>query len=232
MKNKENKQIVRNKIILEAKNIVKKYRNDEMVVEVLKGVSINIKQGEIVAIVGPSGCGKTTLLNCLSGIDNLDGGSIRFNDKDFDTASDNEKTKTRAKDMGFIFQSFNLIPVLTALENIELPMLITKSKESRDKAKELLKKLGLEGKENHKPNQLSGGEQQRVAIARALVNDPLIVWADEPTGNLDTKNSEETIKMIQSLNKEQGVTFVIVTHDLNIAAKANKVIRMDSGKIV
>jgi putative ABC transport system ATP-binding protein len=228
------KNINKKSIVVEGIDIVKKYRNENLIVDILKKVNIIIREGEIVAIVGPSGCGKTTLLNCLSGIDVLDGGEIFFLQKEIEKMSDNEKTAMRSKDMGFIFQSFNLIPVLSALENIELPMLAkgAKPKETRRRALELLSQLGLEDKANNRPNQLSGGEQQRVAIARSLINEPKVVWADEPTGNLDTKNSEETMKLIQKLNKEKGTTFVIVTHDLNIAAKADRILRMDSGKIL
>jgi putative ABC transport system ATP-binding protein len=234
MKDK-NKKVFNSKksIVVEGIDIVKKYRNNDLIVDVLKKVNITIREGEIVSIIGPSGCGKTTLLNCLSGIDDIDNGEIYFLEKDIESMTDNQKTNIRAKDMGFIFQSFNLIPVLSAVENVELPMLLVggNAKESRKRAIELLEDLGLGHRLNNKPNQLSGGEKQRVAIARALINNPKVVWADEPTGNLDTKNSEETLKLITNLNKEKGITFVIVTHDLNIASKADRIIRMDSGEI-
>jgi len=233
-KNSKKSEFNKKNIVVEGVDVVKKYKNEDLIVEVLKKVSITIREGEIVAIVGPSGCGKTTLLNCLSGIDEIDSGEVFFDEKNLRGLSDNEKTKIRAKDMGFIFQNFNLIPVLSALENVELPMFTIggKAKETREKALKILAELGLDGKENNKPNQLSGGEQQRVAIGRALINNPKVVWADEPTGNLDTRNSDEIIRLIQQLNKEKGITFVIVTHDLGIAARADRIVRMDSGKVV
>lgn len=237
MKNKQKKQntSLQNRAVLaEGINIIKKYRSSDIVHEVLKGVSLHIREKEIVAIVGPSGCGKTTLLNCLSGIDTIDSGEIYFEGESMEGLNEAALTKLRSLQMGFVFQSFNLIPVLSVVENIELPMLAAgkKAREAREKATELIKILGLEGKENQKPNELSGGEKQRVAIGRALINDPKIVWADEPTGNLDTNTTEEIIALIQKLNKEKGITFVIVTHDLNVAVKSGRIIRMDSGRIV
>lgn len=222
------------KVIVECIDLIKRYRNENLVIEVLKKVNLVIREGEIVAIVGPSGCGKTTLLNCLSGIDDIDGGEVFFEGINIEKLSDGEKTKLRAESTGFVFQSFNLIPVLSTVENVELPLLSNgeRSNIARKKALELLRELGLEDKANSKPGQLSGGEQQRVALARALATEPKIIWADEPTGNLDTENSVQIMDLIIDLNKKKGATFVIVTHDVNIAMRAGRIIRMDSGKII
>ncbi|SHH37113.1 ABC transporter ATP-binding protein [Thermosipho atlanticus] len=203
--------------------------------EALKGVSLEVDEGEILAILGPSGCGKTTLLNCLSGLDTPTDGEIFVLGKNLNNMSEEEKTKFRAENMGFIFQFFNLIPVLTAVENVEIPLLISKKfpvNKIRKKAYEWLERLHIGHRAKAYPNEMSGGEQQRVAIARALINNPKIVWADEPTGALDTKNSEEIMNIILEMNRELGTTFVIVTHDPNVAQKAHRIIKMDSGLII
>ena len=184
--------------------------------------------------MGPSGCGKTTLLNCLSGLDDIDTGSIQIGGVDLATMSDDEKTRYRAQRMGYIFQAYNLLPVLTAAENVELPLLVsdTRAREAREKARAALEMCGLAHRERHYPAELSGGEQQRLTIARALVNQPEIVWADEPTGNLDGANSEEITTLMRRLNREQRVTFVIVSHDINVGRKTDRLIRMADGEIV
>lgn len=221
-------------MMVKAEN-VKKFYGKKNPFPALKGISLEIEDGEILAILGPSGCGKTTLLNCLSGLDTPTEGEVLVLGKDITKMKEEEKTKFRAENMGFIFQFFNLIPVLTAIENVEIPLLISKSysvSEVRKKAYEWLERLHIEHRAKAYPNEMSGGEQQRVAIARALINSPKIVWADEPTGALDTKNGEEIINIILEMNREFGTTFVIVTHDPHIAEKANRVIRMDSGMII
>ena len=200
----------------------------------MKGINFEIRRGEILAILGPSGCGKSTLLNCLSGIDEPTSGKVMINDTDLHKLSDDDKTRFRAKHMGFIFQFYNLIPVLTAVENVELALMTNgmSQKEARENAVETLKMVGLEKRIDHFPSQLSGGERQRVSIARALAHKPVIVWADEPTGALDTKTSKELMELIIDLNKKYQQTFVIVTHDERISACSNRILRMDSGEIL
>ena len=222
------------KIIIKADDVEKIY-NAKTPIEfhALKKVDLVIEEGEIVAIMGQSGSGKTTLLNCLSGIDKVSNGKIFIDGEDLNKMNDNKKTLYRAKNMGFIFQTFNLIPVLSAVENVELPLLMTKvsPKESRKRALEMLGKVGIKDKANNKPTELSGGQRQRVAIARALVANPKVVWADEPTGNLDKENADSVLELILSLNKELGTTVVLVTHDPEIAKKCQRTIKMESGKI-
>jgi ABC-type lipoprotein export system ATPase subunit len=220
--------------IIQAHNIKKMYRNGHFRVEALSGIDITIAEGEIVAIMGPSGCGKTTLLNCLAGIDTIDEGDIFIRGQNLRDLSDGERTAYRARNMGFIFQDFNLLPVLSALENVELPMLVSKvpSRTARKRAREMLDLVGLTERARHRPAELSGGQRQRVTIARALTNNPAIVWADEPTGNLDSETAQEVMDLLCKLNKEQSQTFVIVTHALEIGKMADRIIRMHDGKIV
>ncbi len=201
---------------------------------VLRGVSLDVQRGEMVAIMGPSGGGKTTLLNCLSGLDDIDSGLISIAGSDLAKMSDGAKTRFRATRMGYIFQSFNLLPVLTALENVEMPLLVSgfPEKESRSKAQEALDLVGLSPRAGHYPAELSGGQQQRVTIARALVNQPEIVWADEPTGNLDSETAAEIMELLVRLNKELDETFVIVTHSDTVAEMSHRTIRMMDGNIV
>lgn len=219
--------------IISGKNVYKTYDTGKIKVNALRGVDIDIKEGEMVTIMGPSGCGKTTLLNCLSGLDDLTEGEVWVEGKKLADMTDNEKTEHRANRMGFIFQFYNLLPVLNAVENVELPLLVSGSrrKEARQKALDALDMVGLRDWQDHRPAELSGGQRQRVTIARALVNQPAIVWADEPTGDLDRENSVEIMKIMQQLNKEKGQTFVIVTHDPKNAEFTNRIIKMDSGKI-
>ena len=201
--------------------------------EALRGVDVAVSAGEMVAVMGPSGCGKTTLLNCLSGLDEVDSGSIRIGGVDLAEMSDNAKTRYRATRMGFIFQFYNLLPVLTAQENVELPLLVSGigSAEARERASTALGMVGLTEWGKHYPTELSGGQQQRVTIARALVNEPEIVWADEPTGNLDSSNSQEIMDLLTQLNRENGQTFVVVTHSDEVAARTHRTINMRDGLI-
>jgi putative ABC transport system ATP-binding protein len=221
-------------LIIDARDIVKTYRSDDVVVNALRGVSFEVPRGQMVAIMGPSGCGKTTLLNCLSGLDTIDGGLILINGEDINKMSDNKRTEFRAHQMGFVFQFYNLLPVLNAVENVELPLLVsgTKTGAARKKAEEALDLVHLRDWAKHKPSQLSGGQRQRVTIARALVNNPAIVWGDEPTGDLDTANADEIMALITDLNKTANQTFVIVTHAPEIAARCHRIIHMKDGNIV
>ncbi|HOJ95188.1 ABC transporter ATP-binding protein [Fervidobacterium sp. 2310opik-2] len=223
-----------NKALVKAQNLSKIYGNGPSKVIALDNVNLEIYEGEIIAILGPSGSGKTTLLNLLAGLDVPSSGQIVIDGVDITSLSEEEKTKFRAKNMGFIFQFFNLIPVLNAVENVELPMLLNKYSlsEARKRALELLEKLNILHRKDAYPSQLSGGEQQRVSIARALSTRPKIIWADEPTGALDSKNAEQIKQLIIELNKEFSTTFAIVTHDPTVAQIANRIFRMESGKIV
>lgn len=219
--------------IVEARNVRKVYQSGAIIVEALRGIDLDVKKGEMIAVMGPSGCGKTTLLNCFSGLDDLSEGYVKVSGIDIHKMSDNKKSEFRAKKMGFIFQAYNLLPVLTALENVELPLLVSHVNESEAKkaALEALNLVDLADWQHHKPSELSGGQQQRVAIARALVNKPSIVWGDEPTGNLDSEHSQEIVDLLIRLNKEIGLTLVLVTHDANVAKQTHRIIRMRNGLI-
>ncbi|TLZ93121.1 MAG: ABC transporter ATP-binding protein [Methanobacteriota archaeon] len=212
----------------------KVYNSGAVTVHALRGVNLAIPKGEMVAIMGPSGCGKTTLLNCFSGLDDLTSGDVRIEGVSLQGMDDDAKSRYRSRRMGFVFQSYNLLPVLTAAENVELPLLVAKApaKEARRKALALLGQVELDGWEGHKPAQLSAGQQQRVAIARALVNDPAIVWADEPTGNLDSETSAQIMDLLVRLNREQRQTLVLVTHDAIVSSRAHRILRMRNGQIV
>ncbi len=220
--------------IVEAMGVHKIYDTGRVKVEALRGVDLTVERGEMVAIMGPSGSGKTTMLNCLSGLDDLTRGRVLIEGRDVHAMPDDERTAYRARKMGFIFQSFNLLPVLTAVENVELPLLLVglPTREARKRAMDALGLVGLAERAGHKPSELSGGEQQRVTIARSLVNNPALVWADEPTGNLDTENSREVMALMRRLNEERGLTFVIVTHDPDVGRACGRLIRMESGRIV
>ena len=220
--------------IIHASEVVKTYRSRDVVVEALNSVSFAVQSGEMVAVMGPSGCGKTTLLNCLSGLDSIDSGDVSIAGRLLRTMSDDALSEYRAKSMGFVFQAYNLLPVLTVQENVELPLILAgnSQKNSRDRATEKLNLVGLGDRIDHLPAELSGGQQQRVAIARALANDPSIVWADEPTGNLDSTNAGEIMELLKSLNKEQGQTFVLVTHSDEVGGLADRIVRMSDGVIV
>ena len=201
-------------------------------VEALRGVDIAVARGEMLAIVGPSGSGKTTLLNCLSGLDRYDAGTVVVEGSDLARLSDRQLTAYRARHMGFVFQAFNLVPVLTAVENVEIPLLLLGSggREARRQSLDMLEALGLSHRAGHRPNQLSGGEQQRVAVARALVHRPAVVWADEPTGNLDTEVSLVIVELLRRLNAD-GQTIVLVTHNPQVAERAGRILRMRDGRV-
>lgn len=219
--------------LLVAEEVNKIYRSGAVSVPALVDLDLSVGAGELVAVMGPSGSGKTTLLNCLSGLDDIDAGRVTVAGRDLFAMSDAERTEHRARSMGFVFQSFNLIPVFTAAENVELPLLLvgTSPRQARDAALAMLEQVGLAHRENHLPNQMSGGEQQRVTIARALVAKPAIVWADEPTGNLDTAMAEQVMTLLRDLNTGHGQTIVLVTHDPSIGAAAGRLIRMRDGRL-
>ena len=219
--------------IVEARSVRKTYDTGVVRVDALRGVDLALAQGEMVAIMGPSGCGKTTLLNCLSGLDSLDGGEVLIEGTPLSEMSDRERTDYRARRMGFVFQFYNLMPVLTAAENVELPLLLARADgaQARRRAVQALDLVGLADRAGHVPDALSGGERQRVTIARSLVNDPAIVWADEPTGDLDSENAEEIVELMRRLNVERGLTFLIVTHDIAVGRKTDRIVRMVDGEV-
>jgi ABC-type lipoprotein export system ATPase subunit len=220
--------------IVEATGVDKIYDTGKVQVHALRAVTFTVHRGEMVAIMGPSGSGKTTLLNCLSGLDRIDGGEVAIEGVPLGAMSDEERTDYRAKRMGFVFQFYNLMPVLTSVENVELPLLVARvpAKEARRKALDALDLVGLRERAAHVPDELSGGQRQRVTIARALVNNPAIVWADEPTGDLDSENAGEIVELMRSLNAEQGLTFLIVTHDIGVGRSTDRIVRMVDGEIV
>ena len=218
---------------LELKNVHKDYEMGEGLVRAVDGVDLKIKQGDFIAIVGPSGSGKSTMMNLVGALDLATKGDIFLDGLNIEHLEESDLAQIRGKKVGFIFQTFNLIPTQTALENVMLPMLFQGigREERKERAEELLEKVGLGDRMNHLPGELSGGQRQRVAIARALANEPEIILADEPTGNLDTKTGEEIIKMFIKLNKE-GKTVIVVTHDLEMAKRAKKIIKLRDGKII
>ena len=219
--------------MLSAAGVRKIYRTGAESVDALKGVDFDVAAGEFVAVMGASGSGKTTLLNCLSGLDDIDEGSVVIDGENIHEMSDARRTKHRASTMGFIFQAFNLIPVFTATENVELPLLLAgaPAKEARHAAVETLDRVGLGHRLNHRPTELSGGEQQRVTIARALAGRPKVVWADEPTGNLDSETAAQVMAMLDELHRD-GLTLILVTHDEGIGGSAQRRISMRDGEIV
>ena len=216
-----------------AEQIHKTFRNGEIEVHALRGVDLTIETGEMVAIMGPSGCGKTTLLNTLSGLDSFDEGEVTIEGTPLADMNDRKRTEYRARRMGFVFQSFNLLPVISAVENVEMPLLVSgvRPAQARRQALKSLDSVGLSDRASHRPMQLSGGQIQRVTIARALVNSPALVWADEPTGNLDVGSSTDVLGLMQRLNRERGQTFVIVTHDPQVAGLCERIVRMKDGEI-
>ncbi|MEM0241424.1 MAG: ABC transporter ATP-binding protein [Candidatus Nezhaarchaeales archaeon] len=221
------------KVMVETINLSKVYRRGKVEVPALVDVNLQVTSGEIVGIVGPSGSGKTTLLNLIGGLDKPTKGKIFVNDVDVTSLNERELAEYRLKMVGFVFQFYNLIPTLTALENVELPMALAgvPKSERRKRAFELLEMVGLEARASHKPDELSGGEQQRVAIARALANNPAIVLADEPTGDLDSKSARSLMNLVRRLNKENGQTFIIVTHDPIVVDACTRVYSIRDGRI-
>ncbi len=219
--------------ILEARGVRKVYRSGATEVEALRGVDFVVDEGEWVSVMGPSGSGKTTLLNCLSGLDDIDGGQVALDGRELHTMSDAERTQHRAAAMGFIFQAYNLIPVFSAVENVELPLLLAgaDTKDARRRATETLERMGLGHRLRNRPNELSGGEQQRVTVARALAGRPKVVWADEPTGALDSETAAIVMDLLAELNKE-GLTLVVVTHDAGVGQRAHRLVTMRDGLVV
>ena len=217
--------------ILRVENLTKVYGKGENEVRALDGVSLSVNKGEFVAVIGPSGSGKSTLLHILGGVDRPTSGRVLMDGKDVYAQNEDQLAIFRRRQVGLIYQFYNLIPVLNVTENITLPVLMDGQKVNRDRLKELITTLGLTGRENHLPNQLSGGQQQRVSIGRALMNAPAVVLADEPTGNLDSKNSREIVDLLKISNEKYGQTLIVITHDESIALQADRIISIDDGKI-
>lgn len=223
----------KNDLIVQASGVRKVYHTGQVSVTALRGVDLSIRRGDMVAIMGPSGSGKTTLLNCLSGLDTADDGEIMIEGVSLPEMSDRERTAYRARRMGFVFQFYNLLPVLSAVENVELPLLVSGVRlgEARQRALDSLAQVGLALRANHRPAELSGGERQRTTIARALVNRPALVWADEPTGDLDSETASEIMDVLVDLNQQQRLTFILVTHDRAVGARCERIIRMRDGLV-
>jgi len=218
--------------MLIARDVTKEYKSGEQNIAVLRDVSFTIEQGDFVAIVGPSGSGKTTLLGLLAGLDTTTRGTVVLDDSDLTKLSENDRARLRGEKVGFVFQSFQLIPTLTAQENVQVPLELRGTAGATERARELIDRVGLTGRGHHFPTQLSGGEQQRVAIARAFANSPKILFADEPTGNLDNATGHRIFELLQSLNSEGGSTIVLVTHDISLASRASRIIRLLAGAVV
>ena len=218
--------------ILKVENLTKVYGKGENEVRALNGVSFSVEKGDFVAIIGPSGSGKSTLLHTLGGVDRPTGGKVLVNGQDVYSRSDEQIAVFRRREVGLIYQFYNLIPVLNVEENMSLPVLLEGRNVNRDRLRELIRELDLVGREKHLPNQLSGGQQQRVSIGRALMNSPSIVLADEPTGNLDSKNSHEIVELLKRMNREYNQTLIMITHDESIALQARRIIAIEDGKIV
>jgi putative ABC transport system ATP-binding protein len=219
--------------LLQATGVTKTYRTGASSVQALRQVDLSVAAGELVAVMGPSGSGKTTLLNCLSGLDDIDAGTVLIGGESIHQMSDARRTRHRARAMGFVFQAFNLIPVFSAVENVELPLLLAgrPAKTARAAARETLERVGLGHRLDHRPAELSGGEQQRVTVARALAGRPLLVWADEPTGNLDTETAAAVMDLLRELN-DDGLTLLLVTHDDEIGASAGRRVVVRDGEVV
>jgi len=220
-------------LIVQASGVHKTYHTGEVSVPALRGVDLNVSRGEMVAIMGPSGSGKTTLLNCLSGLDTVDEGEIFIEGVSLPEMTDRERTNYRARRMGFVFQFYNLLPVLSAVENVELPLLVSgvRLAEARKRSLESLAQVGLSARANHRPAELSGGERQRTTIARALVNRPNLVWADEPTGDLDSETANEIMDVLVDLNQQQNLSFILVTHDRRVGERCSRIVRMRDGLV-
>ena len=219
---------------MQATALWKIYASGDSTVQAVRGVDVEIKEGEMIAIMGPSGCGKTTLLNVLSGIDEPNSGEVMIDGNPMYSVSDDKRTQMRAQNLGFIFQDFNLLPVLSAVENVELPLLLLgkSASESRKSALEALDSVGLADRSEHRPTELSGGQQQRVAIARAIVHHPKVILCDEPTGNLDSATSSTVMTLLKEINNKLGTTFLLVTHDKDVASQCTRILRMDDGLMV
>jgi putative ABC transport system ATP-binding protein len=218
--------------MIELQNIIKNYKMGEIEVPVLRGLSFHVDRGEMVAIMGPSGCGKSTLMNIIGCLDTPTSGSYFLDGAEVSTLTDSQLAELRNKKIGFVFQTFNLLPRTPAVTNVELPLLYGNTANRTRRAMEALEKVGLVERAQHKPNQLSGGEQQRVAIARAMVNNPSIILADEPTGNLDSKASLEIIQIMRRLNIEEGITIILVTHERDIAIHAQRIVFLRDGQVL
>ncbi len=218
--------------ILRVEDLTKTYGGGEGLVRAIDGISFSVEKGEFVAIIGPSGSGKSTLLHIMGGVDRPSGGKVYVNGQDVYAQNEDQLAIFRRRQVGLIYQFYNLIPVLNVTENMTLPVLMDGRKINKDRLFELTEVLGLRGKEKNLPNQLSGGQQQRVSIGRALMNAPAIVLADEPTGNLDSKNSQEIVELLKQSNKKYGQTLIVITHDEQIALRADRVIAIEDGKIV
>jgi len=220
--------------IIDARGVWKRYDAGKHKIDALRGLDLVVRRGEVVAIMGPSGCGKTTLLNCLSGLDVIDSGTIKIAGRDLKDLTDNQRTDFRAREMGFVFQTYNLLPVLTGIENVELPMLVggVRPSVARKRAQEAIDMVGVGEWGRHRPAEMSGGQRQRFTIARALATKPAIVWADEPTGALDTETSSGIMDLMVQLNRQNAQTFVWVTHSEEVGALAQRLIRMRDGQIV
>ncbi len=220
--------------MIKLENITKEYRMGEDIVHAVSGISLEIDEGEFIALVGPSGSGKSTMMHIIGGLDTPTSGRVIVDGQDLSRASDRELSRYRNEKIGFVFQAFNLHPTYTATENVALPLIFSGISQSKrlKMAAEALEIVGLAERASHRPNQLSGGERQRVSIARALVTQPKILLADEPTGNLDSRNGKHVMELLSQLNKEKGITLIIVTHDIEIAAIAGRIIKMKDGKIV
>lgn len=221
-------------LIVRANEIHKTYDTGKVQVNALRGVDLSVRRGEMVAIMGPSGCGKTTMLNCLSGLDDIDAGLVNIEGVVLHDLPDDERSDYRARNMGFVFQLYNLLPVLTAAENVEMPLLLSgvSATNARRRSLEMLDQVGLADRAGHLPSELSGGQRQRVTIARALVNQPSIIWADEPTGDLDSEATVEIMDLIIDLNRANRQTFILVTHSEAVGLMAHRIVRMRDGTIV
>ena len=220
--------------VMQATQLWKIYASGDSTIQAVRGVDVTIGEGEMIAIMGPSGCGKTTLLNVLSGIDEPNSGEVMIAGRPMYSVSDDDRTQMRAENLGFIFQDFNLLPVLSAVENVELPLLLLgkSATEARNTALEALESVGLGDRSDHRPTELSGGQQQRVAVARAIVHHPKVILCDEPTGNLDSATSDTVMHLLKEINKKLGTTFLLVTHDKEIASQCSRIMRMDDGLII
>ncbi|MCI4364491.1 MAG: ABC transporter ATP-binding protein [Thermoplasmata archaeon] len=220
--------------VVVGEEVWKVYGAGDTEVNALQGLTVEIQRGEMVAVMGPSGCGKTTFLNCFSGLDAISRGRVLIGGVDVHAMPDAKRSEFRAKRTGFVFQAYNLLPVLSAVENVEMPLLISGSgaKDARRQASEILNQLGLGDRLGHRPSELSGGQQQRVSLARALVSHPAIVWADEPTGNLDDEGSRQVTTLLRKLNRDYGQTMVVVTHDAEVAAGCDRTLKMRDGRFI